>query len=130
MRYPFFRHQTFFNPPLPADKVNSINNLQLSVLDKIYIEFEKPWFPKNTNITILWRDEDKAKFSQDDKWITEIYGLMSVDHQPNVLLAWIYGNGAEMMEKVSLEGVKAGVERLLSVAFKNFDVSPVKSILR
>ncbi|XP_053612127.1 peroxisomal N(1)-acetyl-spermine/spermidine oxidase-like isoform X2 [Plodia interpunctella] len=124
------RHQTLFNPPLPAEKINCINNLQLCLLNKIYIEFEKPWYPKRAYHTILWRDEDKAKFSSDEKWITEIFGLWTVEHQPNVMLAWLYGNGAEMMEKVSLGGVEEGVKKLLSVVFKQFDVTNVKSIVR
>lgn len=125
------RHNTLFNPSLPEEKINTINNLQLAVLGKIYIEFERPWFPKTANFTVLWREEDKSKFSADEKWITEIYGLWTVDHQPNVLLAWTYGNGTELMEKVSLEGVKAGIQKLLNVVFKKqFDVTPIKSVIR
>ncbi|XP_059062083.1 spermine oxidase-like [Achroia grisella] len=125
------RHNTLFNPSLPEEKINTINNLQLAVLGKIYIEFEKSWFSKTANFTVLWRDEDKTKFGEDEKWITEIYGLWTVDHQPNVLLAWTYGNGAEIMENASLEAVKSGINKLLDVVFKKeFNVTPVKSIVR
>ncbi|XP_013183713.2 peroxisomal N(1)-acetyl-spermine/spermidine oxidase [Amyelois transitella] len=124
------RHQTMFNPPLPAEKVNSIKNLEVCLLGKIYIEFERPWYPKHAYHAVIWREEDKAKFSEDEKWVTEIYGLMTVAHQPNLLLAWIYDTGAEIMERVSLEGVEAGIKKLLKVVFKDFDVAPVKRILR
>ncbi|XP_072938120.1 spermine oxidase-like isoform X2 [Epargyreus clarus] len=125
------RHQKLFNPPLPKEKVTSINSLQLCVLDKIYIEFTKPWWPKSPgNISLLWTEEDKAKFA-DDKWVTEIYGFLTVEYQPNLLLAWIYGKGAEEMEKVSPERVKAGVSKLMDVVFKKqFKVTPVKAVLR
>lgn len=104
----------------------------MCILDKIYIEFENSWWPKSpANFTILWRDEDKTKFSAEEKWITEIYGLLSVDYQPNILLAWIYGNGAEVMEKLSEEKVQAGVQKLIDVVLKKqFDVTPIKRILR
>ncbi|XP_075979918.1 spermine oxidase-like isoform X2 [Anticarsia gemmatalis] len=126
------RHAQLFNPPLPAEKVNTIRNLQMCVLDKIYIEFENTWWPKTpANFTILWQEEDKAKFTPEEKWITEIYGLLSVDYQPNVLLAWVYGKGAEMMERVTLEGVQAGVQKLIDVVLKKqFDVAPIKKIIR
>lgn len=126
------RHNQLFNPPLPSEKVNTIQNLQMCILDKIYVEFEKPWWPANpANFTILWQDEDKAKFTEKDKWITEIYGLMSVDYQPNVLLTWIYGNGAEIMEKLSQVEVQAGVQKLIdTVLKKEFNVTPIKKILR
>lgn len=126
-----FRHNYLFNPPLPVEKVNSINNLHLTVLGKIYIEFENPWWPaKRSNFSIFWRDEDKSKFSKNESWVTEIYGLWTVEHQPNLLLAWTYGNGAEEMEKVSLEEVKAGVQKLLDVMLSQYKVSPIKNILR
>ncbi|CAB3244121.1 unnamed protein product [Arctia plantaginis] len=126
------RYANLFNPPLPVEKVKSLQNLEMCILDKIYIEFEKPWWPESpANFTLLWRDEDKAKFSAGDKWVTEIYGLLSVDYHPNVLLAWIYGNGAELMEKLSEEEVKAGVQKLIdTVLKKQFDVTPIKRILR
>ncbi|XP_068622533.1 spermine oxidase-like [Battus philenor] len=125
------RHDQLFNPPLPAEKANAINTLQLCVLDKIYIEFTKPWWPKTpANFSILWRDEDKAKFSDDEKWVTEIYGLYSVEHQPNILLAWIYGTGAKQMEKCTPDQVKVGINKLMGILKKQFDVSPVKAIIR
>ncbi|KAG7300401.1 hypothetical protein JYU34_016007 [Plutella xylostella] len=126
------RHAKLFNPPLPAEKVNTINNLQMCVLDKIYIEFTKPWWPKfPSSFAVLWRPEDKDKFSKEERWITEIYGFNTVEYQPNSLLAWIYGEGAVEMEKVSEDAVKAGVIKLLNVLFsKEFEVTPVKSILR
>lgn len=102
------------------------------MLNKIYIEFTKPWWPKTPcSFVILWRDEDKAKFTQDEKWITEVFALDTVAHQPNLLLAWIYGKGAEEMENVSLAGVHAGVNKLLNTVLrKSFDVAPIKTVIR
>ncbi|XP_026727657.1 peroxisomal N(1)-acetyl-spermine/spermidine oxidase-like [Trichoplusia ni] len=125
------RHEKLFFPPLPAEKIKTIENLQMCGLDKIYIEFEKPWWPKTPGkFTILWRDEDKALFSGEDAWVSEIFGLWTVDCQPNVLLAWIYGKGAEAMEKQSLENVKTGVQKLFANVLKNFEVSPIKNLIR
>lgn len=102
------------------------------VLDKIYIEFEKPWWPETpANFMILWRHVDKEKFTDEEKWLTEIFGFMTMEHQPNVLLAWIYGEGAMEMEKKSLETVKVGVLKLLKILFGNkFELTSLKSILR
>ncbi|CAG9566346.1 unnamed protein product [Danaus chrysippus] len=126
------RHDILFNPPLPKEKINAINNLQLCVLDKIYIEFENAWWPKSpASFTILWTDKDKSKFSSNEKWVTEIFSFISIDNYPNMLLAWIYGEGAMQMEKVSEEDFKNGVKKLLKVLFgKQFKMSPVKSIMR
>lgn len=126
------RHNQLFNPPLPIEKVNAINNLQLCVLDKIYIEFTKPWWPKHAlSLNILWEKEDKAKFSVEEQWVTEVSGFLTVEHHPNLLLGWIYGEGAKKMEKISEEQVKATVIKMLELFFsKEFKMAPVKSILR
>ncbi|GBP11645.1 hypothetical protein EVAR_73269_1, partial [Eumeta japonica] len=125
------RHQQLFNPPLPVEKVNAIQNLHMCVLGKIYIEFEEPWWPKSpANFTLLWRPEDKEKFTKEEIWITEVFNLNTVDYQPKVLLAWTYGEGAEQMEQLSLEEVKAGMAKLLdTVLGKQFNITPIKSIV-
>ncbi|CAH2049553.1 unnamed protein product, partial [Iphiclides podalirius] len=125
------RHNQLFDPPLPPEKTVAINSLQLCVLDKIYIEFTKPWWPKSpANFTLLWRDEDKAGFSADERWVTEIPSLITVEHQPNLLLAWIYGTGAQEMERRSSEQVKAGIEKLMAILKRRFEVTPVKDVIR
>ncbi|XP_045512132.1 spermine oxidase-like isoform X1 [Pieris brassicae] len=126
------RYNQLFKPQLPAEKINAINNLQLCVLDKIYIEFTKPWWPQTPGcFTILWREEDKAKFNKSEQWITEISGFNTVEYHPNVLLAWIYGAAAEKMEKLTVDEVKVGIEKLLCVVFKkSFNVAPVKCVTR
>ncbi|XP_041980419.1 spermine oxidase-like isoform X2 [Aricia agestis] len=124
------RYSNLFNPPLPAEKINAIKNLQLAVLDKIYIDFTKPWWPKSpANFTILWTDEDKKKLG--NSWVTEIVGLYSVTQYPNMLLAWIYGEAAIKMEKASEQEVKTEINKMLELFFKKeFKVTPVKNILR
>ncbi|XP_034833469.1 spermine oxidase-like isoform X1 [Maniola hyperantus] len=126
------RYSQLFSPELPVEKINSINNLDCCILDKIYIEFTKPWWPKfPSKFNILWRDEDKAKFTRQERWITEIFGFNTVEYHPNLLLAWTSGEGAIEMEKVDEEQVKAGVKKLMQVLFrKEFQLNPVKSILR
>ncbi|KPJ20122.1 Spermine oxidase [Papilio machaon] len=124
------RHNQLFNPPLPAEKVTAINTLQLCVLDKIYIEFTKPWWPKTPAcLSLLWRDEDKGNFANEE-WVTEICALNTVEYQPNLLLAWIYGRGAQEMEKCSEDEVKAGVSKLMGIFKKQFNVTPIKAIKR
>ncbi|VVC98690.1 unnamed protein product [Leptidea sinapis] len=125
------RHHHLFNPRLPEEKINTINSLQLCVLDKIYIEFTKAWWPEFPGcFTILWREDDKGKFSGADEWITEISGFNTVEYHPNLLLAWIYGTAAEKMEKLSVDEVKAGLHKLLEMFKKQFKVTPIKCITR
>lgn len=126
------RHEALFYPPLPSPKVNTIQNMTMTVLDKIYVEYERPWWPHTpSKFSLMWLEEDKAQFAENEKWITEIFGFWTVDSHPNVLLTWIHGKGAVQMEKLSVEEVRAGIQKLLDVVVKKqFNVSPIKEILR
>ncbi|CAH0757949.1 unnamed protein product [Diatraea saccharalis] len=124
------RHHHLFKPSLPANKITAINNLDFCILDKIYVEFTEAWWSKApAQFNILWREEDKQKFSE-MKWVTSIFGANTVADQPNVLLFWIYGNGAKDMEEASQEDVEKGVEQLLTMFMTNFDITPIKAVLR
>lgn len=126
------RHINLFNPPLPDYKVNAINNLDMVILDKIYIQFTKPWWPASpAYIGILWQAEDVAKISPDNRWISEIYGLSTVEYQPNLLCAWILDEGAKTMESLSIDRIQKGIEELLKYAFyKEFNPTEISQILR
>lgn len=104
------------------------------MFDKIHIEFASTWWPKSpARFRILWKEEDKMKFSADEKWVTEIYELRTLEHPnlPKVLVAFIYGKGAEQAEYKSLDEVKAGIQKLVDQIFSlNFEVSEIKSIER
>lgn len=120
-----------FSPPLPPNKIIAINSLQVCILNKIYIQFLRPWWPEGlTNFRIIWREEEKRNFAGSENWITGIYGLRTVEHQPNVLLAWLYGTHAVEMEAVSDEAVRNGVNKLLGIFRRNYHVTPISAIKR
>lgn len=126
------RYPVLFTPPLPKEKIDAINNLDMFLIDKIFMEFPEPWWPKTpAKFQLIWRPEDKDNFTEEEKWITEVYSMDTVDHNPNVLVGWINDDGARLMEKTSEENVKKGMDKLLSVLFKDkFDVKPIRTLLR
>lgn len=120
-----------FTPPLPKEKIDAINNLDMFLIDKIFMEFPEPWWPETpAKFQLIWRPEDKDNFTEEEKWITEVYSMDTVDHNPNVLVGWINDDGARLMEKTSEENVKKGMDKLMSVLFKKFDVKPIQTLLR
>lgn len=62
-----------FTPELPAAKKNAIAGLAFGVVDKIYLEFKEPFWPKELQgISLLWTKEDSDAIRGTDKaW----YGL-------------------------------------------------------
>lgn len=58
------RHLDLFTPQLPPRKVLAIDNIAYGTLEKIYLEWEQPFWPANTTdwvqYSFLWTDADVA----------------------------------------------------------------------
>ncbi|NXH94334.1 PAOX oxidase, partial [Pachycephala philippinensis] len=51
-------HQEFFQPPLPERKAQAIRNLGFGTNNKIFLEFEQPfWEPEQQLLEVVWEDE-------------------------------------------------------------------------
>lgn len=51
-------YSTLFCPPLPAHKLHSIQKLGFGTCNKIYVEFESPWWDADCEVIYLvWKDE-------------------------------------------------------------------------
>lgn len=127
------QHQTLFHPQLPPVKVNAIEGLTLGTVDKIYLEFAKPFWPTNWDgVSMLWRKEDLAEIraKSEDQWLEDVFGFYTVDYQPNILCGWISGKNARLMEQLSEEDVLKGSMRLLRIFLKQYSVTEPISMIR
>lgn len=50
-----------FVPTLPAKKVSAIKNLSFGSVNKVFLTFERQWWPNNTNFFVIWKDDDILK---------------------------------------------------------------------
>jgi len=75
-------HQdTFFEPPLPAKKAEAIKKLGFGTNNKIFLEFEEPfWEPDCQFIQVVWEDtsplQDTA-LSLQDTWFKKLIGCLT-----------------------------------------------------
>ncbi|XP_018327308.1 peroxisomal N(1)-acetyl-spermine/spermidine oxidase isoform X2 [Agrilus planipennis] len=93
------KYDTLFEPKLPEHKIEAINNLLFGTVDKILLEYERPFLnPNITEVMLLW---DTTDYSQDIKniWFKKIYSFTKISD--TLLLGWISGREAEYMEKLS-----------------------------
>lgn len=124
------RYLSLFEPLLPQKKINAIEGLDIGTVNKIYIEWENPfWLPTGKNgFALLWRSEElKIIREQGLDWLEGVYGFWPVDYQPNILCGWIVGPYARQMEQFSDEDVKAASVLLLRMFLKTFNVpEPVR----
>ncbi|XP_036191646.1 peroxisomal N(1)-acetyl-spermine/spermidine oxidase isoform X2 [Myotis myotis] len=71
---------TFFQPPLPAEKAEGIRKMGFGTNNKIFLEFEEPfWEPDCEHIQVVWEDtsplEDTAPPLQ-DAWVKKLIGFL------------------------------------------------------
>lgn len=102
---------SLFDPPLPQYKIESIERLLFSAVDKIFLEYERPFLnPDITEIMLLWEGsstpEDITK-----SWYKKIYSFSKVSE--TLLLGWLSGKEAEFMETLSMAEVAAECTKIL-----------------
>lgn len=104
-------HETMFSPSLPEDKVLAIDKLGISTTDKIFLEFEEPfWSPECNSIHFVW--EDEAQLEQlaypEELWYKKICSfdvLYPPERYGYMLSGWICGQEALYMERCDDETV-------------------------
>ncbi|CAK1555117.1 unnamed protein product [Leptosia nina] len=102
---------TLFEPQLPQYKMESIERLLFSAVDKIYLEYERPFLnPDITEIMLLW-DNSSSQESMADSWYKKIYSFTKVSE--TLLLGWVSGKEAEYMETLSMEEVGITCTKIL-----------------
>lgn len=102
---------TLFEPKLPQFKLESIERLLFSAVDKIYLEYERPFLnPDITEVMLLW---DNPSTSEDisQSWYKKIYSFSKVTE--TLLLGWVSGKEAEYMETLPMEEVGVVCTKIL-----------------
>lgn len=115
-----------FEPPLPDYKQESIGNLLYGTVDKIFLEFDRPFLSQDiSEIMLLWND-DVTRTSDDDDgsaervkefWYKKIYSFSKISD--TLLLGWISGKEAEYMETLDDKTVSDKCIELLKKFLKD-----------
>lgn len=92
-----------FEPSLPAHKLEAIDRLMFGTVDKIFLEYERPFLnPSVSEVMLLWDDGRLSEVEKGDlsnTWFRKIYSFTKITD--TLLLGWISGRAAEYMEKLS-----------------------------
>ncbi|XP_034041397.1 peroxisomal N(1)-acetyl-spermine/spermidine oxidase-like [Thalassophryne amazonica] len=121
-------HSTLFRPPLPLHKLHSVQRLGFGTSNKIFVEFDSPWWdPDCEVIYLVWEDEELVVDEVPDihrSWIKKMFGfnvLKPTKRYGHVLCGWITGHEAEYMETLSEQEVTHAVTQLI----RQFTGNPV-----
>ncbi|XP_053665090.1 spermine oxidase-like [Anopheles marshallii] len=125
-------HQAMFTPALPVINQQAITGIYFGTVNKIYLLFDKP-IPEelSTSLSLLWYKSDlEALRRSKHAWTEAVSTLFRVDHQPNVLAAWLNGIEGREAELLPDDVIQAGLVHLLSIFVGNLNFGNVQGVLR
>ncbi|XP_022060964.1 peroxisomal N(1)-acetyl-spermine/spermidine oxidase-like [Acanthochromis polyacanthus] len=124
-------HSTLFHPPLPLHKLCSVQRLGFGTNNKIFVEFDAPWWDADCEvICLVWEDEDAMVDEVPDvqrSWIKKLFGftvLKPTERYGHILCGWIAGHESEYMETLSEQEVTQAVTQLVRRFTGNPTVTP------
>lgn len=128
-------HMRLFEPLLPQDKFDAIDGMMIGTVDKIFLEFEKPFWDEDwAGFSCLWKLEQIKEVREDavnGDWLEGLMGFYPFNsHQPNMIIGWIVGESARKMEQKTDDEVKKGAEKLLRIFLKGWDIPDAKAMIR
>ncbi|CAM9484802.1 unnamed protein product [Rangifer tarandus platyrhynchus] len=130
------QHASFFQPGLPAEKLAAIHRLGIGTTDKIFLEFEEPfWGPECNSLRFVWEDEAESctLTYPPELWYRKICGfdvLYPPERYGHVLSGWICGEEALVMEKCDDEAVAEICTEMLRQFTGNPNIPKPRRILR
>ncbi|KAL1496929.1 hypothetical protein ABEB36_007979 [Hypothenemus hampei] len=103
--------EKMFCPALPANKMEAINSLGYGHIDKIFLDYEKPfWVWSEGSIKFAWSPDE---LSHRTDWTKGLVSVEEVEGSRHVLCAFICGPESIVMEHCSDEEVAEGVTKVL-----------------
>nr|XP_040033736.1 peroxisomal N(1)-acetyl-spermine/spermidine oxidase [Gasterosteus aculeatus aculeatus] len=129
-------HSALFHPPLPLHKLHSVQRLGFGTNNKIFVEFDSPWWDADCEVIYLvWEDEDDMVDQVPDiprSWIKKLCAftvLKPTERYGHVMCGWIAGHESEFMETLSEQEVTLTVTQLIRRFTGNPTITP-KRVLR
>uniref|UniRef100_A0A4Y0BM39 Amino_oxidase domain-containing protein n=1 Tax=Anopheles funestus TaxID=62324 RepID=A0A4Y0BM39_ANOFN len=117
-------HTVWFDPPLPDPKRNAIEGLYIGTIDKMFLEFDEPFWPQDNSwhgFGLLWEPNDLEQLRHDGRqWLESVCAFFVPDRTERLLVAWIYGHDARVMEALPEPAVIDGLMYLLRKFLPHF----------
>lgn len=118
-------HESLFKLPLPNLKKKLIQSIGFGTVNKIILHFEKPFWNDQHGIKLVWNEHERAKFP---RWAQDIIAFDVVRRQPNLLIGWIGGLGAKLMENESDSEISKTCLNILEQFLPATNTKPTKLV--
>ncbi|XP_078089355.1 peroxisomal N(1)-acetyl-spermine/spermidine oxidase-like [Mustelus asterias] len=119
-------NQSLFEPSLPEHRLQAIQNMGFGTMNKIYLEYETPFWDENIDIIgLVWEDETPLSGQKPNlvEWwrrVPVVYVFKPTERYGHVLVGTISGKEAEFVESLSPEEVATNFTTL----FRQFTGRP------
>lgn len=123
-------YKTMFIPSLPNLFSQAIECLGFGLINKVFLDFGSSWWKPNTKgFQLLWKE---GVFCNKNLavWTRDLTGFDVLPNHEGVLLGWVGGRGAYIVESLSEEQIAIDCENLLRHYLKCYKISPIKRCLR
>lgn len=109
-------YRTMFHPRLPNRIERAICDIGFETINKLFIQFDEPWWGDTDGIQLVFEDDGSVKTSKHKAhWTRWISGFDVMKPGPsNTLLGWVGGSGAIDMEALTDQQIIQDCVNLLS----------------
>lgn len=123
-----------FDPPLPEYKRESIDRLLFGTVNKIFLEYDRPFLHQDVSeIMLLWEDdisqhEEPSEEQIKEFWYKKIYSFSKINER--LILGWISGKEAEYMETLDDQIIADKCTELLKKFLKDPYIPSPKACIK
>ncbi|XP_063973542.1 spermine oxidase-like [Diachasmimorpha longicaudata] len=114
-------HEEIFEPSLPPNLVLAIKSLGFGLINKVFLDFGEAWWtPGIQGFQLIWHEDNKASEMGAElaAWTRDLTGFDVLENHEAVLVGWVGGRGAELIENLTEEEVGNDCIDLLKVFLK------------
>ncbi|XP_058797804.1 spermine oxidase-like isoform X2 [Phymastichus coffea] len=129
-------HDKLFIPMLPKQFVTAIQSLGFGLINKVFLEFSEPWWEPNTKgFQFLWNDNtEKCNNNPARKklagWAKDLTGFDVIKDQKSILLGWVGGKGACVIETLSEQQIIKDCAEIFRFFLKNENVPEASKCIK
>lgn len=128
-------YNNFFSPKLPKRYSLTIESMGFGIINKIFLGFGEPWWEAHIKgFQFLWnKDKIDSKKSHNKSlalWTRDMTGFDVLGGHNAVLLGWVGGEGAKIIENLSNEQIIKDSAELLRYFLKNPNLPEATKCLR
>ena len=94
-------HLSLFTPSLGEDKIRAIKNMGEGSICKIFLAWDEPWWMGGYGVVQLaWSRTEVETAELPQHWYRYILYFLPVEGQHNVLLFWVVGQAAAVVDRL------------------------------